>query len=295
MNRQGPSRYLLRHPALWAVGVSIAAVVALAPSATATRGEASSAQEPVRLNRIIEQFEAGEPAIGGLHWQYIGFEHRPYLIDEVVRILDELRPDGAARPTLTPVIRFPWEGDEVVKSMVKQVLDQGVMGVIVPHVRTREETERFVRSMRYPPQRGAKYPEPRGVRGWGPTGAARYWRMTTQEYTAKADVWPLDPEGELVAIVMIESREAVDNIEEILSVRGLGAALIGPSDLSMSLGVGTPAPNTAAPEVEAAIEKVAQACVARKMLCGTFGGDVERRIEQGFRLFPSAGNYRGGQ
>jgi 4-hydroxy-2-oxoheptanedioate aldolase len=295
MNRQGPSRYLLRHPALWAVGVSIAAVVALAPSATATRGEASSAQEPVRLNRIIEQFEAGEPAIGGRHWQYIGFEHRPYLIDEVVRILDELRPDGAARPTLTPVIRIPWEGDEVVKSMVKQFLDQGVMGVIVPHVRTREETERFVRSMRYPPQRGAKYPEPRGVRGWGPTGAAPYWRMTMQEYTARADVWPLDPEGELVAIVMIESREAVDNIEEILSVRGLGAALIGPSDLSMSLGVGTPGPNTAAPEVEAAIEKVAQACIARKMLCGTFGGDVERRIAQGFRLFPGAGNYRGGQ
>ena len=152
------------------VGVSIAAVVALAPSATATRGEASSAQEPVRLNRIIEQFEAGEPAIGGRHWQYIGFEHRPYRIDEVVRILDELLPDGAARPTLTPVIRFSWEGDKVVKSMVKQVLDQGVMGVIVPHVDTAEDTRRFVRAMRYPPQRGAKYPEPRGVRGWGPVG-----------------------------------------------------------------------------------------------------------------------------
>ena len=119
--------------------------------------------------------------------------------------------------------------------------------------------------------------------------------MTMQEYTARADVLPLDPEGELVAIVMIESREAVDNIDEILSVRGLGAALIGPSDLSMSLGVGTPAPNTAAPEVEAAIEKVAQACAAHKMLCGTFGGDVEGRIKQGFRLFPGAGNYRGGQ
>ena len=295
MNRQGPSRYLLRHPALWAVSASMAAVVALAPSPTATGGEASSAQEPVRLNRIIERFEAGEPAIGGRDWRYIGFEHRPYLIDEVVQILAELRPDGAARPTLTPVIRFPWEGDEVVKSMVKQVLDQGVMGVIVPHVRTREETERFVRSMRYPPQRGAKYPEPRGVRGWGPTGAAPYWRMTMQEYTGRADVWPLDPEGELLAIVMIESREAVDNIEEILSVRGLGGALIGPSDLSMSLGVGTPAPNTAAPEVEAAIEKVAKACVARKMLCGSFGSNVERRIAQGFRLFPGAGDYRGGQ
>ena len=275
-----------------ATGLSIAACIALV-TPVAPRTEAGSAQEPVRLNRIIERLEAGQPALGGIHWRYIAFEHLPYSIDEMVRILDGLLPDGAARPTLTPVIRFPWEGDEIIKSMVKQVLDQGVMGVIVPHVKTAEDALRFVRAMRFPPQRGARYPEPRGVRGWGPIGAARYWQMTPAEYTGRADVWPLDPDGELLAIVMIESREAVDNIEEILAVPGLGAALIGPSDLSMSLGVGTPGPNTAAPEVEAAIEKVGRACVAQKVFCGTFGGDVEKRIAQGFRLFPGSGDYRG--
>ena len=281
-----------KRPLLFGLGILAIGCLTLTITAEPPATERLPAQTPARLNRIIEQFEAGRPAIGGEHWRYIGFEHLPYSIDEMVRILDDLLPDSASRPTLTPVVRFPWEADEIVKSMVKQVLDQGVMGVILPHVRTAEETLRFVRAMRFPPQQGARHPEPRGVRGWGPIGAARYWQMTPAEYTGIADVWPLNADGELLAIVMIESREAVEDIDEILSVPGLGAALVGPSDLSMSLGVGTPAPNTAAPEVQEAIERVARACVARSMLCGTFGSDVEKRIEQGFRLFPSAGDYQ---
>jgi len=293
MKQEHPNSYYQRRNVLTA-GLAITVFGILTLSLTLHSSVAQQTSESkTRLNQIIERFEQDQPALGGQHWEYIGFEHRPYRIEEMIRIMDELRPGEEPRPLLTPVIRFPWEGDEVIKSMVKQVLDQGVMGVIVPHVKTKEDTLKFVKAMRYPPQRGAKYPEPRGVRGWGPVGAAPYWRMTMGEYTGKADVWPLDPEGELLAIVMIESREAVENIDEILSVPGLGAALVGPSDLSMSLGVGTPGPNTAAPEVEAAIEKVAAACTARKMLCGTFGSNVEKRITQGFRLFPGTGDYQG--
>jgi len=69
--------------------------------------------------------------------------------------------------------------------------------------------------------------------------------VTTAEYAVKADVWPLNPAGELMAIVMIESREGVRNIDEILKVPGLGAALIAGGDLGVSLGVG---PNPTAPE-----------------------------------------------
>ena len=97
---------------------------------------------------------------------------------------------------------------------------------------------KLVYSMRYPPQRGAKYPQPVGDRGCCPGDAPRYWGLSLHEYFLRADVWPLNPDGELLALVMIESREAIKNINEILSVPGLGGVLIGPHDLSLSLGVG---------------------------------------------------------
>ena len=245
-----------------------------------------------RLNRIIEQLEQGKPAFGGEHWRLIEMEHGPYDIKEVVRIFGEVWPKDADRPKLTPVVRIPLEGDEVVKSMVKQLLDQGIMGVIVPHVENREQVENFVRAMRYPPQRGDKYLEPRGLRGWGSAGG-RSWRLTPDEYGKKADLWPLNPDGELLAIVMVESREGIKNIDSILQVPGLGGVLIGPSDLSMSLGVGTPGPNTNAPEVEAATATVAKACAARKVVCGTFNSpDVKARLAQGFRLFTGGSGYK---
>ena len=87
-------------------------------------------------------------------------------------------------------------------------------------------------------------------------------------------------------MIMIETREAVENIDAILSVPRLGAALIGPADLSLSLGVGTPGANGQAPEVEEATAAVARACVTYNVICGSFGSpDVDLRLEQGFRLF----------
>jgi 4-hydroxy-2-oxoheptanedioate aldolase len=205
----------------------------------------------------------------------------------VIKPLAPGRRGGAPRPKLTPVVRIPQEGDEVVKSTIKQLLDQGVMGIIVPHVRTKEQAMKIVEAMRYPPQRGAKYPSPPGIRGWGPTRAVRLWGIDAPEYARRADVWPLNPDGELFAIAMIESREAIKNIDEILSVPGLGGVLIGPADLSLSLGVGNPGGFPQAPEVEAATATVAKACAAHKMVaCGTFESpNPPARIAQGFKLF----------
>ena len=91
----------------------------------------------------------------------------------------------------------------------------------------------------------------------------------------------------MLALAMIESRTAIENIDEILAVPGLSGVLIGPADLSFSLGVGTPEPDTRAPEVEAATATVAKACVAQNALCGTFEmSDVDARLAQGFKLFP---------
>lgn len=117
------------------------------------------------------------------------------------------------------------------------------------------------------------------------------------EYGMKADLWPLNPDGELLAIAMIESGLGIKNIDEILSVPGLGAILIGPSDMSMDLGVGKGpgVADPAAPEVEAATQAIAKKCVARHFLCGTFQSpDAKARIDQGFRLFTGANAYRPG-
>ncbi len=267
-------------------------LAALATVAT-PGAESQAGSTPERLNQVIERFEQGLPSFNNQHWRYIAMEHAPWDMNTVVQILKGLKPAGAARPRLTPIIRMPQEADDNFKWAVKQALDVGVMGVILPHVTTPEEALSFVKSMRFPPQRGALHPEPTGVRGWGPTGAVPYWGLDNKSYTLeRADVWPLNPAGELLAIVMIESRQGVQNIERILAVPGVGGALVGPSDLSMDLGVG---PDPAHPDVEAMTATVAKACVARKALCGTFQSpDVKKRIEQGFRLFTGgAGNYQG--
>lgn len=240
-----------------------------------------------RLNRIIEQFEMGRPALANEHWRIVSLEHNPFLVDDLEAFLGELEGGGGVRPRLTPVERIPHEADQDYHHVVKQILDAGAMGIVLPQVRTAAEVDQLVRAMRYPPQNGAAYPEPRGRRGWGPTGARRIWNVDADEYARRADVWPLNPAGELLAIVMIETRESVENIDEILQVPGLGGVLIGPSDLSLSLGVGTPAANPGAAEVEAAIETVGQACMRHDALCGIYTrSDVEARVAQGFKLFP---------
>lgn len=267
--------------AAWALGI-----VALLGAACTTGSEAQSADG--RLNKIIEQFEAGENALAGEHWRIVSLEHNPFLVDDLEDFLGEIEPAEGARPELTPIVRIPHEADQDYHHVVKQILDAGAMGIVLPQVRTTAEVTRLVQSMRYPPQRGAQYVEPRGRRGWGPTGARRIWGgISSDEYAARADVWPLNPEGELLAIAMVETREMVNDIDAILQVPGLGGVLIGPSDLSLSLGVGTPGANPSAPEVEEAIVKVGEACMRHNKLCGIYtSSNVEQRSAQGFKLFP---------
>ena len=262
------------------------AIAALLGAACMAGPEAQSADG--RLNKIIEQFEAGENALAGEHWRIVSLEHNPFLVDDLEDFLGEIEPDEGERPELTPIVRIPHEADQDYHHVVKQILDAGAMGIVLPQVRTTAEVTRLVQAMRYPPQRGAQYVEPRGRRGWGPTGARRIWGgISSDEYAARADVWPLNPEGELLAIAMVETREMVNDIDAILQVPGLGGVLIGPSDLSLSLGVGTPGANPSAPEVEEAIVKVGEACMRHDKLCGIYtSSNVEQRSAQGFKLFP---------
>lgn len=262
-------------------------MVLVAAAAAGVLVDSLAAQQPrQRVNQVIEQFERGEAAFGDEHWQFLSLTLSPFLRDDIEQAMEALRVEGG-RPRLTPIVRIPYWGEQQYQHMAKQFLSVGAMGIIVPEVETAEQAARLVENMRYPPQRGARYPEPIGKRGCCPGAAPAYWGLSRDEYFARSDVWPLNPDGELLALVMVESQAAIDNIDEILSVPGLAGVMVGPADLSLSLGVGTPGPNLRAPEVEEATATVARACVAHNAICGTFEtSDVSQRLAQGFKLFP---------
>src|SRR3546814_465164 len=144
---------------------------------------------------------------------------------------------GSVSSSVTPLARIPANGAEMNQFQAKQVLDRGVYGVITPHVSTVEQAYNMVASCRYAKPTGAALYEPKGIRGDGPATAARYWGLSQADYYAKADVWPLAPQGELLAGMMCESPEAIENLDDILgNVPGIGLVLIGDGDLSLALG-----------------------------------------------------------
>ena len=150
-----------RHRALWATGGALAAGIVLMVGAAA---QPDGVTPNDRMNGIIERFERGELSFNGEAFQLMpDLEHNPFRLDDLERGLAALRPAGSTRPTLAPIVRIPYEADQDYKHLVKQLLDVGVMGIILPGVRTEEETLRFVRTMRYPPQKMSKYPEPAGT------------------------------------------------------------------------------------------------------------------------------------
>jgi 4-hydroxy-2-oxoheptanedioate aldolase len=107
-----------------------------------------------------------------------------------------------------------------------------------PHISTVDEAYNAVSACRYPRLKDRINYEPSGIRGDGPTAAARYWGVTQQEYYQRADVWPLDPTGEILVILQIEDTRAIENLSDMLErVPGIGVILIGEGDLSQELGV----------------------------------------------------------
>lgn len=277
------------------IGIALAALLATS---------ASAQSDSIRLNKLIDLFEQDQPAFGLLSFDYsltnaramansgldfilIDMEHAPFDVERLRAFLlgmtnkRSIIEKGSLQPDVVPFVRIPAAGgaDELI-AQAKQVLDVGTYGIMFPAIQNREQAELAVRATRYPQVNGVDDYEPQGLRGRNPSNAAWYWGV--RDYHARADVWPLDPQGELLAIMFIESPEAVANIEEIISVPGVGGIFIGPSDLSTSMGYTSPA----APEVEAAIQRVLAACLEHDVPCAitTNSRTVQQRIEQGFRF-----------
>jgi 4-hydroxy-2-oxoheptanedioate aldolase len=276
----------------------LAAVVGLVAFVSPAVQQNLNAQQPARLNPLIAKLQQGKAVLTPVDWMFIDMEHGPYLLDRLQTTLEELgkKRDATGQLQIAPIVRIPPDGDEDFRWVVKQVLDHGALGIIFPHIESKEQAVRAIRAMRYPPQKGALHPEPAGQRGWAPGRAVRYWGITQAEYLQRADVWPLNPQGELFAMLMIETVEGAKHINEILDVPGIGAIFLGPSDLGVSLGVGPAAP-LPPPEDEAVIQTVLKACIAKHVYCAypVLGGEIElkQRLAEGFKIILNAGGGAG--
>lgn len=232
---------------------------------------ALSAQQPRRVNRLVEAVAAGTPAITGETWTFMDREHRPYDITElrasIGKVLDQKNAQG--QPALAPIVRIPPEGDQNVRWIIKQVLESGAMGVVIPQVESAEQALRITEAMRYPQLKTSRYKTPRGRRGCGCSGGAKWGLANPADYVRYADLWPLNPEGELIVLPMIETPEGVAAVNAILDTPGVTGVLVGPTDLTMNYGEGRwLSAEDAKPDTLAAIATVAKACQAKKKSCG---------------------------
>ena len=213
-----------------------------------------------RLNGIIRAWERGKPAfatfspvdrqaaldIQAAPYDGVVFEmeHNAWdpseLQDALQYLLNrkQIVKAGSMAPAITPIVRIPPNGCEMTQVYAKQALDRGTYGVVCPHITSVEEAYNAVAACRYPNLPDAPLYEPRGLRGDGPKHCSRYWGLSQQEYYAKADVWPLNPAGEILVFLMIESVKGITNLDDILKdVPGVGCIIIGEGDLSQELGI----------------------------------------------------------
>ena len=193
---------------------------------------------------------------------------------------------GSLQPDVVPFVRIPPNARESAANqwIIKQTLDAGVFGLVIPHLNTVEEAQAAVVASRYPQVPGVPDFEPEGQRGWSNRLALRFWGLNAQEYYDVADVWPLDPDGEVLLLGIVEEAQGVKNIRDIVrEVKGIGAIWAGPGDMSVSMGKRG---NSSDPEVLEALLRVLDACKEFDVPCavGATAQDVERRIEQGFRI-----------
>lgn len=203
----------------------------------------------LRINKVKKALKEGQPVIGtmiteagstgyiwmlanlGYDFVFIDMEHSAYGLQPTADMIKVARLAGTV-----PLVRVP----DLAYNVIAPVLDAGAMGLMLPRVETRQQVEQFVSFMKYPPL---------GVRGaTAGRGNTEYGGTSPQELVRYLN------ENTMV-ILQIERKVAIENIDDLLSVPGVDAAVIGPFDLTISLGEDS----TGSPRVDEAIGKVVEA------------------------------------
>ena len=170
-----------------------------------------------------------------------------------------------------PVVRVPW----LEPGILMKTLDAGAYAVICPMINTREDAQKLVAYTHY---------APRGTRSYGPIRALLY---------GGAD-YPTHANDTIVTFAMIETAQALDNLDDILSVEGLDAIYIGPSDLSLALGC-TPTFDDLDPKAAEAVDHILARAQAHGVVAGIHNGAPEaalKRIAKGFRFVTVSSDAR---
>lgn len=263
--------------------------------------------ESVRLNGAIRAFEQGRPFFGAfaitdpsvammfadseLEVAIFELEHNPWDITALRAALQfmlnrrQIAEDASLAPRVTPMVRVPANGAEMNQWFAKQALDLGAYGIVWPRINTVAEARNAVGACRYPRLPDQPRFDPPGLRGDSPGQAARYWGVSQPDYYRRADVWPLDPEGDILVTLMIETQEAIANLPDILDeVPGVGAVLIGEGDMSQELGIPRQYEH---PRLLECMAKVVEICVERGVPVGhphVSALNAERIFAEGYRF-----------
>lgn len=225
--------------------------------------------------RLKERMRAGETVLGtwvtightdvadmmeaaGFDWVVFDMEHAPLGPESVGRMVQVLDPQKVC-----PLVRV----GAVEMPPVKTVLDLGAHGIVFPLVNSAADARRAVSFAKYPPD---------GVRGVAPRKAADYG-ITFADYLRTAN-------EQTVVIVQIETRDAVANLDEILGAKGVDVAFVGPSDLTMSLGLVDDRKN---PKVIDIMKRVVKECAGHGKTPGVLAAtpdEAQAAVKLGFKF-----------
>lgn len=303
---------------------ALTAAVALALAGASQAGHAQARQ---RLNPVIDLLAAGKPVFG-VYWptnsmgrrgapppadapvksaaalakEALAYEHADFLfsgsmeggvdrgLPAFVDFAKATLEAGALRKAPFPRLPHPLivktskiaddTPDQVVSNISRQ-LNVGASGLMFVEAESADEVRRGLAAMRFK-SRGGTRPDDVGT-------APAYWGMSEAEYRNKADLWPLNPDGELINWTIVESKEGLAHVREIAAVKGIGVLWPGAGTLrgvfSSTNAAGERVVDTVA--WENAIQQVLAACKEFKVPCGfpANANDIELRMQQGFSVF----------
>jgi 4-hydroxy-2-oxoheptanedioate aldolase len=269
-----------------------------------------------RINRAIELLESGQPIyyVGGhtghiltyeqgqrdaktwADYINVGMEHGAFDmsgLDAYMHGLVAGGPTKSGHRTPTVIVEAPVDGshEAVIRNnawQFRQILARGAHGILLCQAESADAVRAFVESCRYPIHKiGVGRGVGMGTRGRGSEpSAALVWGLSPEAYMDSADPWPLNPNGELLLGVKIETPEGVSRVEQILSVPGIGFAEMGPGDLGLALGYKQVPRDPYPAEMQEARQQVFRACQARAIafLETCTPENVTRKIDEGVRV-----------
>jgi 2-keto-3-deoxy-L-rhamnonate aldolase RhmA len=187
---------------------------------------------------------------------------------------------GLAHPLILKTPKIAPDAAKAVENISRE-LNIGAAGIMFVETESADEVRHGLAAMRFRSQGGTR-PDAIG-------SAASHWGMSEQEYRRKADLWPLNPDGELINWTIVESREGLAHVREIAAVKGIGVLWPGAGTLRQVFSTTNAAGERVLDQAgwENAIQQVLAACKEIKVPCGfpANAGDIELRMQQGFSVF----------